>query len=58
MSWYNRDREYLDLLHARLSAEIVELPMVYETEESDIVHRIARFLNAENATTETMASAE
>ncbi len=56
MSWYKRDRTYLDLLHSKLDAEIVELPMVYETEENDIVDRLANFINSDGQTTETLAS--
>ena len=55
-SWYKRDRIYLDLLHSKLDAEIVELPMVYEIEERDIVARVAQFLNDEDASTENLAS--
>lgn len=39
LRWFKRDRRYLDILHDRLSssAEVVELPMVYDVDERAIV---------------------
>ena len=56
LSWYRRDRHYLQKLHDNLAAEIVALPMVYKVEEREIVNRIAQFLNASDSQIEEMAS--
>lgn len=43
LSWYKRDRHYLDRLHASLgdTSEVIELPMVYENDEALIVKDLA-----------------
>lgn len=47
LRWFKRDQTYLQILRDNLSCEIVELPMVYQVEESMIVDRLAAHMNSE-----------
>ena len=42
LGWFDRDREYLQLLHDRLEAPVVEVPIVYESSGTDVVDRLGR----------------
>ena len=42
LGWADRDREYLELLYDRLSAPIVEVPIVYESSGTDVVDKLSR----------------
>lgn len=44
MGWADRDGEYLQLLHDKLSAPIIEVPLVYESTGVDVVAKMAEFL--------------
>lgn len=48
LSWYSRDRRYLDRLHASLDerTDIIELRMVYDIEETQIVRELAGEIEA------------
>ena len=42
LGWFDRDREYLDLLYEQLSAPIVEVPIIYESSGVDVVEKLGR----------------
>ena len=44
LGWFDRDREYLKLLHQELSAPIVEVPIIYESSGTDVVDKLSRLL--------------
>jgi anion-transporting ArsA/GET3 family ATPase len=46
LRWYKRDHTYLQILHEQLQCEIVELPMVYEVDETKIVDILADHMNS------------
>ena len=58
MGWADRDRKYLDLLYDKLSAPIVEVPILYESFGTDIVDALSKiFLDASADSTSTTATA-
>ncbi len=42
IGWADRDREYLNLLYDKLSAPIVEVPIMYESSGADIVDEMGK----------------
>ena len=44
LDWYDRDMRYLGLLETRLGSDVIEIPMLYETDDRAIVDRIANHL--------------
>lgn len=44
MRWFDRDARYLRILHDRLDAPLVEVPMFYEVDHAKIVRRVADYL--------------
>ncbi len=44
MRWFDRDARYLGILHERLEAPLVEIPMFYEVDHAKIVRRVADYL--------------
>lgn len=46
LDWYDRDMRYLGLLETRLGADVVEVPMLYEMEDTELVNKVARHLES------------
>lgn len=46
LDWYDRDMRYLGLLETRLGADVVEVPMIYEIDDTLLVNRVAAHLES------------
>lgn len=44
LDWFERDMHYLGVLEERLKADVIEIPMVYETDDSALVNQVAAHL--------------
>lgn len=55
LGWHDRDRNYLNLLHEKLDAPIVEVPIFYESSGANIVDRLARFFEQDTSTAQSAA---
>ena len=49
LDWFERDVHYLGVLESRLRADVIEIPMVYETDDTLLVTRVAEHLEAPRA---------
>lgn len=48
VGWYDRDQVYLKILHERLDAPIIEVPIFYESSGADVVDRLGRFFRQDD----------
>ena len=46
LDWYDRDMRYLGLLETRLGADVVEVPMIYEIDDTKLVDKVAHYLES------------
>lgn len=44
LDWFDRDMRYLGLLETRLGADVVEVPMLYEIDDTELVNKVAMHL--------------
>ena len=49
IGWHDRDRSYLQLLHDRLDAPIIEVPIFYESCGADVVDRLGRYFHLDSS---------
>lgn len=56
LGWFDRDREYLDLLYDELSAPIVEVPIIYESSGTDVVDRLGRIFLDDSSDIESLSA--
>ena len=57
LDWYDRDMRYLGILETRLGADVVEVPMLYEVEDTVLVDKVAKHLESPFDPTDTDALA-
>lgn len=56
VGWHDRDQSYLQLLHDRLRAPIIEIPIFYEGTGAEIIDRLGDYFHQDSVGAESAAS--